>query len=237
VTAGDLPFEVFVAERSSPLLRTAYLLTGGHQAAGDLLQTALVGCHRHWDPTRTGEQATAVVRRELVAAHVGWRNRMRVGDLIADSPLLAGTRGLPGFGRPAPDAGPRDELGSALAQLPPRLRAALVLRYGEGLPDTATADALGIGRQDVPVQAGLALTRLRALLGGSPPEDGAGEDGALVDRLRRELPARAADVVADPAGTTALARDGVRARRRHRAGLAAVVAFVVLVVLLVALTG
>ena len=37
-------FDEFVATRSPALLRTAYLLTGDHGLAEDLLQTALDAC-------------------------------------------------------------------------------------------------------------------------------------------------------------------------------------------------
>ncbi len=39
--AEDAEFRDFVAVRSRALLRTAYLLTGDHHLAEDLLQTAL----------------------------------------------------------------------------------------------------------------------------------------------------------------------------------------------------
>ena len=227
-------FEAFVTAQATPLLRTAYLLTGGRRAARDLVQAALVAVHPRFDTLPDGEQAPAVVR-ELVAAHVGWHTRIRAGDLLTDSPLLAGTRGLPGFATAAPDVGPRDELSTALAVLPPRLRAVLVLRLGTGLSAPDTADALGIAVDDVPGQQALALARLRVLLGG-PDRDDADRDAALADRLARELPAHAAGVTADAAETAALAVDGVRSQRHHRAGLLAVLAFLVLVALLVALT-
>ncbi|MBB3677615.1 sigma factor-like helix-turn-helix DNA-binding protein [Modestobacter versicolor] len=226
-------FEEFVAPRATLLLRTAYRLTGGRRAARDLLQAALVAGRRHWDPALDEAAATALLRRELVAAHVGWASRVHVGGLIADSPLLAGTRGLPGFGHQPPDVGPRDELSVALSQLPPRLRAVLVLRYGEGLPDADTADALGTAVAEVPQQADLALARLHASFAGSA---GGSTTGDLAERLRRELSARGDDVTADPEDYLALVREGTRARRHHLAGLLAVVGFVVLVVLLVVIT-
>ena len=226
---SDGTFEAFVAEAATPLLRTAYLLTGGRRSAHDLLQTALIRTARRWPDIPATADATAAARHELVGAHAEWQGRLGVGELIADSPLLAGARGLPGFAQQPPDVGPRDELSVALGHLPPRLRAALVLHHGEGLPLPATADALGVPGEDVPGQLAEALARLGALMGGTAED-------ALVARLRRELPAHAADVVADPAAVLALTRDGARSQRRHLAGLLAVAGFVVLVVLLVALT-
>jgi DNA-directed RNA polymerase specialized sigma24 family protein len=233
--AGNGSFEAFVAERSAALLRTAYLLTGARGPALDLLQTALIAAYRRWDGIADGEEATAFVRRELVAAHTGWRRRLWMGDLLADSPLLAGTAGLPGFGRPTADVGPRDEMTAALVRLPPRMRAALVLRYGEGLSEAATADALGSPVERVRTQTRLGLTRLRGLL----DEMGAAsqEDGALVARLCHALAVRSADVSAAPDDTHERVLDGARAQRRHLAGLVALAAFVLIVLLLVVTIG
>ena len=223
----DRSFEEFVAEESPGLLRTAYLLTGRPGAARDLLQTGLIAVYRHGDRLA---DPLGHARREMVAAHVGWRTRVRVGDLLADSPLLAGTRGLPGFSQPPPDVPARDELSSALAQLPPRLRAALVLRHGAQLPVAALADALGARGEDVAGLTGLAVARLGALLGGSPADD-----AALVERLRRELP-RLAAAVGEPGDIAAHVVVGARSQRHHLVGLLAVLVFLVLVVVLTVLT-
>jgi len=221
-------FAAFVADRSGELLRTGYLLTNDRGQARDLLQTALIAAQRRWDQLA---DPTAYARRELVAAHSGWRSRIRLGDLLAESPLLAGTRGLPGFTTGAvADPGPRTELTTALAALPPRLRAALVLRFGVGLPDAATADALGTSVEEAREAVARGCARLREVLPDHPGDD------AVVQRLRADLPVRAADMTADPGEAVASAVEGARDRRHHLLGLAAVAAFVVLVVLVVALT-
>jgi DNA-directed RNA polymerase specialized sigma24 family protein len=229
--AGGVPFEAFAAERSTALLRTALLLTGDPGPARDLLQTALIAALRRWDTVPDVEAGTALVRRQLVAAHTSRWRRLWIGDLLAESTLLTGTTGLPGFARPAADVGPHDDLTAALLRLPARSRAALVLRYGEGLPDAATADALDAPEDDVRAWTALGLTRLHRLLGGAGADTGA-DDDVLVGRLRRDLPARAAGVVA-PDGTVDDVLDGARAARWHLVGLAVLAAFVVLVLVAV----
>jgi DNA-directed RNA polymerase specialized sigma24 family protein len=225
---SDGGFEAFVAARSTALLRTAHLLTNDRARARDLVQLALMAAHRRWDDL---PDPTAYARRELVSAHTGWRRRLQVGDLLTESPLLASTAGLPGFSTPRPpEPGPRTEVSAALAQLPPRQRAALVLRHGEDLSEVATADALDTSVEDTRALLRLALDRLGALLPGPSGDD------ALVERLRADLTARAADVVAAPDETHDAVLDGARAQRHHLAGLVALAAFVVLVVLVVALT-
>src|SRR3954463_14981741 len=118
-------FEVFVAECSTELLRTGYLLTNHRVQARDLLQTALMAAYRHRDeqPDPVAQARRGLVgghtgrarRRRGGGAHAGWQRRLRVGDLLAESPLMAGTAGLPGFGTGVPtDPGPRTPLTTAL---------------------------------------------------------------------------------------------------------------------------
>ena len=217
-------FEALVARQATPLLRTAYLLTGDRAQARDLLHTALIATYRHGD---TLADPATHARQQLVRAATGWTRRLRLGDLLGDSPLLAGTSGLPGFGTPArAEPGPRTELTAALGQLPARERAAVVLRHAEGLSEAAAAEALDTSTDDVRGLLAAGLTGLDRTLPGSVD----------VGRLRTELAARAAEVAADPDDTLAAVVDGARSQHGHRVGLAVLVAFVVLVVLLVALT-
>ncbi len=234
--AGDGSFAAFVAERSTTSLRTAYLLTGNRDRALDLLQTGLVAASRRWDLIADPEEATAYVRREMVAAHTGWRHRLWIGDLLADSPLLAGLAGVPGFGPPVADPGPRgaerDDMAAALARLSPRMRAVLVLRHGEGLSEAATADALGGPVELVRRQDRLGLARLRALL----DDTGAGgqdDDERLAGQLRHDLAVRSVDAPVPPDDAHQWVLDGARVRRRHGAGLLALAAFLALTLVVV----
>jgi DNA-directed RNA polymerase specialized sigma24 family protein len=215
VSAGE--FEDFVAARSTGLLRTAYLLTGDRIAARELLQTALMATERHWERFADPEQAAAATRRDLVAAHTSWRRLLRVGDLLSDSPLMSGAAGFPGFAQRPTDPGPVDEVSTALARLTPQLRAALVLRYGEGLTDAATAEVLGRPVEAITTDTARGLELL-------------GTDGT---RLGRWLAQRAQQVSAVPEDVVDEARDGARAQRNHRVGLAVLVAVLAAIVLLV----
>jgi RNA polymerase sigma factor (sigma-70 family) len=58
----------------------------------------------------------------------------------------------------------RDELVRALHRLPPRMRAVLVLRYWEDLPEAEVARVLGCSAGSVKSQASRGLRRLRAVL-------------------------------------------------------------------------
>jgi RNA polymerase sigma-70 factor (sigma-E family) len=154
----DGSFEAFVAERSTTLLRTAYLLTGDRGHAEDLLQTALIKAYRHWGRI-DHDDPTAFVRRVLVTTHASWRRLSRVSEFVSSSPLLAGVS------QPPVDLGERDEMTTALATLPPRMRAVLVLRYWEDLSEAGTAEVLGCSVNTVKTHTSRGLARLRQLLG------------------------------------------------------------------------
>ena len=47
-TIDEREFVTFVGHRQAALLRTAYLLTGDHQLAEDLLQTTLTKTYLSW---------------------------------------------------------------------------------------------------------------------------------------------------------------------------------------------
>jgi len=160
----DGSFETFVAERSTTLLRTAYLLTGDRGHAEDLLQTALIKTYRHWGRI-DHDDPTAFVRRVLVTTHASWRRLSRVSEFGSATPLLAGASGLPGVAPTSLDVGERDEMTAALATLPPRMRAVLVLRYWEDLSEAGTAEVLGCSVNTVKTHTSRGLARLRELLG------------------------------------------------------------------------
>ena len=145
-------FDEFVATRSPALLRTAYLLTGDHGLAEDLLQTALAKCWFAWG--RIDGPPEPYVRRALATTYATWwRRRWR-----AERP----TGVLPE--RPAEPRHvleDRDALWRALGALPRRQRAVVVLRYYEDLSEAETASALGISPGTVKSQAAKALATLR----------------------------------------------------------------------------
>jgi len=160
----EVSFEDFVRARSDSLLRTALLLTGQRRAeAEDLLQLALERAYRHWPKICGSEGPERYVRRILASASTDrWRR-------LARRPEHA----MPAGGGPVvPDRtgeiADRDYLLRALAALPPRQRAVLVLRYFDDLSEVETADMLGCSLGTVKSQAARGLARLRAAAGPVP---------------------------------------------------------------------
>jgi RNA polymerase sigma-70 factor (sigma-E family) len=153
----EAAFEAFVAARSDDLMRTAVLLTSDRGHAEDLLQTALVKAYRRWGRIE-GTDPYPYVRRILVTSAASWR-RLRTTQEIVALPAHD-----PAGPDPTDDVAERQRMAAALATLPPRMRAVLVLRYAEDLSEVATAEALGCSVNTVKSQTSRGLARLRALL-------------------------------------------------------------------------
>ncbi|MFD5798995.1 MULTISPECIES: SigE family RNA polymerase sigma factor [Streptomyces] len=150
-------FRQFVAGRSSALLKTAVLLSGGDQhAAEDLLQNALVKAAGRWQRI---DEPEAYVRRILYRQQVSrWRLKWRRREVtVAELPEAAA----------APDASGTAELRlvlrTALSRLTARQRTVLVLRYFEDLPEADVARLLGCSVGTVRSTTHRSLARLRAL--------------------------------------------------------------------------
>src|SRR2546421_1907204 len=130
-------FTEFVAARSAALSRLAYLLTGDHGAAEDLLQDALTKAATRW---RRIDLPEAFIRRAMYHQAVsGWRRRRRIREQPVAEPFEDPA------GRPdsSDEAVRRIVLERALARLTPRQRAVLVLRFYEDRPAVEAAEMLG----------------------------------------------------------------------------------------------
>lgn len=152
----DVGFAAFVREHTSALLRTAYLLTGNRLAAEELVQDTLVRLYPKWHRVEQAERPLAYVRRSLANGFINQQRRAsRREYAYADVPERVDERDA--FGQLAD----RDDIWTRLAVLPERQRAALVLRFYEGLSDDDAADALGcrVGTVRSLVSRGLATLR------------------------------------------------------------------------------
>ena len=148
-------FEALVDARSTSLLRTAYLLTGDWGTAEDLLQTALTKTWFRWHTLRDPQAAEAYVRTVMTRTFATWWRRKWRGEQP--------TAVLPDVLAHDPYGGvvARDLLRRALAELPPRQRAIVVLRFYEDLSEAQVAEALGCSLGTVKSTVSRALVRLR----------------------------------------------------------------------------
>jgi RNA polymerase sigma-70 factor (sigma-E family) len=150
-------FEEYVRGRWAAWFRVAYLLTGDHHGAEDLVQQALLKVAGRWRQVEAGGDPDAYVKKVLYHEHVSrWRRRRRrVTEVHVEPPHSA----VPDRADAVADA---VALTRALLRLPARQRAVLVLRYYEDLTETQTAELLGIRPGTVKSHARDALARLRA---------------------------------------------------------------------------
>lgn len=148
-------FDEFVASRGAALQRTAALLTGDWALAEDLLQTSLARAYPRWDRI-VRDDPEAYVRKVLVNTWSSWWRRKWRGEQPADR--------LPDHAAPDvfADRDRRDAVRRALAGLPTRQRAVVVLRFHEDLTEAQVAHLLGVSVGTVKSQTSKALAKLRA---------------------------------------------------------------------------
>lgn len=165
-------FEQFVLGSGSRLFRLAFLLTGDHGHAEDLVQAALERTARHWARLQGSPEAYT---RKVIAnlATDRWRRRMaRPSEVYPQPPepesaFASGSASGSGSGPggecadPAGQVALRQSLIAALLQLPARQRAVLVLRFFADQTEAQTADALGISIGTVKSATSRGLARLR----------------------------------------------------------------------------
>ena len=168
-------FHQFMVSRWPKLVRLAYGLTGDRSAAEDLAQIALASAYAAWWRVRRADDPDAYVRKILInACHRRFRRKQPAAEIAA-----ARQAGEGHCGDPAEAIGERSALLAALAALPPRQRAVIVLRYWEDMTDAQVAVTLGCAESTVRSQAARALAKLRSNpeLGGGEQPDGEPPDG------------------------------------------------------------
>jgi RNA polymerase sigma-70 factor (sigma-E family) len=160
-------FTEYVTGRSVALGRTAHLLCGDWHKAEDLVQSVLVRLYAVWPRLRDRDALDAYVRKMLVRAYLNDRRRPWRREHPTDTtPEVEASGGYGGVES-------RMVLLGALAALPPRQRAVVVLRYWEDYSLEDAATALGVSVGTVKSQAARGLAALRVHLGTEPsPAEG-----------------------------------------------------------------
>lgn len=159
-SGAEPDFRVFVQGIAASLHRTAYLLCGDWYQADDLVQEALAKAYAHWRKVQRADNPSAYVRRILInESRRTWRRSRNLsleqaGDGVAGTTVADVSDGVVD----------RAELRVALLSLPVRQRAAIVLRFLEGLSQRETAAALGCSEGTVKSQTSRALIKLKSVL-------------------------------------------------------------------------
>lgn len=156
--ARDDEFQDYVRRRRATLLKTATVLTAGDQhLAEDLVQVCLTKLYLAWPRIRAMKLD-------------GYARRVLVNALIDDKRGVVAKRerawaDVPERQQISETDSDRYGLLEALGQLPPGMRAAVVLRHVEGLSTEETAAALRCSTGNVKSQTARGLARLRDLVG------------------------------------------------------------------------
>jgi RNA polymerase sigma-70 factor (sigma-E family) len=162
-TASDVErdFVEYVEARQQSLVRFAYLLTSDHHTAEDLVQTALAKTYLAWGRMRDRGAVDSYVRRVIVNENTSmWRRAWRRRERVSDT--------LPDRGSVDPDVDSRAALWQVVQTLPPRQRAAVVLRYFEDLSEADTAAVLGCSVGNVKSQTSRGIAAMRAAILADP---------------------------------------------------------------------
>lgn len=155
---ADAAFTEFAAANRAKLRSTAYLLCGDWDRASDHVQEGLIRVYVAWPRLRRRGQELAYARKAVVSAFLDAARKRS----STERPAAVETDGPSGedFAASVTD---RAALMAALARLPMRQRACVVLRYFEELDVRETAVALDCSEGTVKSQTSRALASLRTM--------------------------------------------------------------------------
>jgi RNA polymerase sigma-70 factor (ECF subfamily) len=151
-------------------------MLGDRAAAEDCAQDAFERAYKKWATWQPIAPAEAWVHRIAINAAVSYQRKMRlreVGEVIR-------RLGRPGVAPDPQEVVEHRDLTTALAKLPPKQAAAIVLRHYHGYTNRAIAQALGVPERTVASRLAVAKERLRVMLRHSYGPQVAMEDGGLV---------------------------------------------------------
>jgi RNA polymerase sigma-70 factor (sigma-E family) len=152
----DEEFVQYMNARLTALKRLAGHLCGDRVRADDLVQETATRIYTRWSKIRTVDRLDQYVNSVMINLHIdetrrGWFHVKLTAAppdrVVADS-----------------DAASRTALRWALAALPARQRAVLVLRFLQDLPVREVAELLGCSEGTVKSQTHDGLAKLRALM-------------------------------------------------------------------------
>jgi len=165
----DKAFAEYFSARSDTMRATAYLMCGDWHRSEDLVQATFTKLYLAWNRVSRHEVLDGYTRRTLVRTFLdqqrrGWFRRERVAEPPPGGNTSTGPAQHAVDGSRHPGIEDRLVLLDALANVPPRQRAVLVLRYWEDLSIEETAALLGCSAGTVKSQAARGLAVLRTVL-------------------------------------------------------------------------
>lgn len=163
----------YVRARMNELRRAAYLLCGDWDRGDDVVQKVLTDLYACWSRASKVENLdgyvrTMLFRRFLDERRLGWWRRVRLSDTPVETPVRES------------DTAARIDVRAALALVPPRQRAVLILRYFHDQSVEQTAATLRCSPGTVKSQTARGLAALRRLLGATEGYSGAMKIGSAL---------------------------------------------------------
>jgi RNA polymerase sigma-70 factor, ECF subfamily len=171
---GDRPaFDELVRRTYAETYTLAYRLTGDEEDARDVVQDAYLRAFNGLKRFRGDAQFSTWLYRitaNCASTHLGKRARRRHEELVDDLPLVDERVEIDPQAR-ADATVLREELQAAIDDLPPKLRAVVVLRDIYDLPHDDIASELGISQSAAKVRLHRARRKLREDLFPRPSEE------------------------------------------------------------------
>ncbi len=165
--AGDhLAFEQLVRLTYTDTYTLAYRLVGDEEDARDVVQETYLRAHKGLKRFRGDAQFSTWLHRitaNCANTYLGRRGR-HMHDQLPDDPIIADQNPQRDPEQRVGLGDLRDQLSAALLELPPKLRAVVVLRDIYDLPHETIADQLGITESAAKVRLHRARKRLRERL-------------------------------------------------------------------------
>ena len=175
-SGGD--YVEYVTAKAPWLRKIAYLLCQDWHRADDLTQTTIIKLYANWRRARNHANLDGYTRTILVNTFISeqrshwWKHVTLVNP---NAPGITGAMHERLGATPDRDPEPDPDLADALARIPPRQRAVIVLRYYCDLSVEDTATALRCSPGTVKSQTSRGLLALRARLGAVPEPETAGQ--------------------------------------------------------------
>jgi RNA polymerase sigma-70 factor (sigma-E family) len=155
-------FDAYVRGKGDGLIRLAWLVTRNWDDARDCVQDAFVGVYPRWSDLARSDRLDAYVNRSVVNAAITCARRRRRATPVAEPQLLLRA---PVGGDPAAEVVGADAAWRLCADLPPKQRAAVVLRFYRDLDFAEIGEILGCPEATARSHVHRALAALRAQLG------------------------------------------------------------------------
>lgn len=159
MSSRDDAYAEFYAAARPRLRGTAYLLCGDWHRAADLAQEGLIRLYVVWPRLRRNGAEFAYARKAVVSAYLDANRRRSSQERPTERDWEQ-----PSADNVAGDVVDRATIMTALARLPERQRAAVVLRYFEDLSVRDCAEILGCTEGTVKTHTSRGLDTLRSLL-------------------------------------------------------------------------